>query len=261
MKKLLSFCLVLALLTAVVFTVPGSAADDVLTVTANGENPRSYQVGDEIVFFVGLDTGSAEILNGQGYVTYDTEHLELVEHKATVLKKTNMQAYSFPIEIYLGNLIFNPGTPGLIRYNFSSSEGVGTFTSFDQHFVRFHFRVKAAGTADISNTISVMCDYDENYIYHFDAVVEGVQAAFESRTMLATVTAGDLNSDGAVNLRDAVILDRYLAGWDGYRDRLVDRDAADIDRDGVIGHADALILDRYVAGWKTYGEKIVEVTR
>ena len=28
--------------------------------------------------------------------------------------------------------------------------------------------------------------------------------------------AADLNLDGAVNNRDAVILDRYIAGWDGY---------------------------------------------
>ena len=60
---------------------------------------------------------------------------------------------------------------------------------------------------------------------------------------------GDVNSDGGVNNRDAMILDRYIAGWDGYAARITDTDAADVNRDSNINNRDAIILDRYVAGW------------
>ena len=261
MKKAIAICLILVMLGAAVLAAPTGAANDVLTVTANGENARSYAVGEEIVFFVGLDTGDAEIINGEGYVTYDADYLELIPYQVKVGRIKNMKAYSFPYEILSTSVVLNTDDPGMIKYNFTSSDGVGTFTSFDQHYLRFRFRVKAAGTADISHTIRVMCDYDENYIYYNCEPTAGTGAAFASKTMRVTVTVGDVNGDGAVNLRDAVILDRYIAGWDGYAGRIDDMDAADLDRDGAVGHTDALILDRYVAGWKTYGDYIIDVTR
>ena len=70
---------------------------------------------------------------------------------------------------------------------------------------------------------------------------------------------GDVNSDGKVDNRDAMILDRYAAGWPGYYKYIKNMDAADLSGDGVINNRDAMILDRYVAGWDGYGKYIKRV--
>ena len=66
---------------------------------------------------------------------------------------------------------------------------------------------------------------------------------------------GDVNDSGAVDNRDAMILDRYIAEWDGYEARITNMDAADIDRKGSVDNRDAMILDRVVAGWDGYYDK------
>ncbi len=63
---------------------------------------------------------------------------------------------------------------------------------------------------------------------------------------------GDVNADGLVDATDRMILARYLAGWEGYADRILSMDAADIDGSGAVEAADRVILARYLAGWKGY---------
>ena len=66
---------------------------------------------------------------------------------------------------------------------------------------------------------------------------------------------GDVNSSGEVNNRDAMILDRYVAGWTGYDAYIKIMDVADMNRDGEVTNRDAMILDRVVAGWDGYYDK------
>ena len=68
---------------------------------------------------------------------------------------------------------------------------------------------------------------------------------------------GDVNDSKAVDNRDAMILDRYVANWSGYEDRIIIKDSADLDRKGSIDNRDAMILDRVVAGWDGYYAKYV----
>lgn len=56
---------------------------------------------------------------------------------------------------------------------------------------------------------------------------------------------GDINADGKVNNADAIMLFRYVAGWNVEPDY----GALDCNCDGKINNADAIILFRYVAGW------------
>lgn len=56
---------------------------------------------------------------------------------------------------------------------------------------------------------------------------------------------GDVNGDGVVRLNDALLLRRYVAGWDVE----VDLSASDVNGDGEVRLNDALLLRRYVAGW------------
>ena len=80
-------------------------------------------------------------------------------------------------------------------------------------------------------------------------------APTEHPTTAPVSRPGDVNGDGDVNNRDAMILDRYVAGWPGYYKHIKDMDAADLSGDGVINNRDAMILDRAVAGWTGYYEK------
>ena len=77
----------------------------------------------------------------------------------------------------------------------------------------------------------------------------------ESEAAAQGFIVGDVNESNAVDNRDAMILDRYVAGWDGYYDRILNKDAADMNRDTEITNRDAIILDRVVAGWTGYYEQ------
>ena len=57
--------------------------------------------------------------------------------------------------------------------------------------------------------------------------------------------AGDANGDGVLNLKDAVLIRRYLAGgWDVE----IDETAADVDGDGAVTLQDVVLITRYLAG-------------
>ncbi|MBQ4282722.1 MAG: BspA family leucine-rich repeat surface protein [Lachnospira sp.] len=56
---------------------------------------------------------------------------------------------------------------------------------------------------------------------------------------------GDNNEDGIVNINDAVILKKYLAGMD---DTMISRGAANVNVDSTIGIEDAVKLMKYLAG-------------
>ncbi|MCR5694652.1 MAG: leucine-rich repeat protein [Clostridia bacterium] len=57
---------------------------------------------------------------------------------------------------------------------------------------------------------------------------------------------GDADGDGEVTDWDAVLFDRYLAGW---KNTGVNTDVLDLDKDGEISDWDAMLLCRYLAGW------------
>ena len=58
-------------------------------------------------------------------------------------------------------------------------------------------------------------------------------------------TAGDMNGDGAVNLKDVVLLRRYIAGGWGSDP---DRQTADFNGDGAVNLKDVTLLRRSIAG-------------
>ena len=68
---------------------------------------------------------------------------------------------------------------------------------------------------------------------------------------------GDVNADTQVTNRDSMILDRYVAGWEGYEQRIIIMDAADLNRDTQVTNRDAIILDRVAAGWEGYYDKYI----
>ncbi|MBQ3179053.1 MAG: hypothetical protein IJB52_14630 [Clostridia bacterium] len=85
------------------------------------------------------------------------------------------------------------------------------------------------------------------------AVLAGILLA--SSVSALTLPLGDVDGDGSVTRKDAMILRRYHAGWEGY-DALVQEFTMDINADGLYAADDAEDLSRYFAGHPGYGNFI-----
>ena len=79
-------------------------------------------------------------------------------------------------------------------------------------------------------------------------MVLGMLPFMSTTAMAATVLIGDVDANGTVNKADSILLDRYVANWTGYADK-VNMDAADVNRDGNVNKDDAILLARYIAKW------------
>ena len=60
-----------------------------------------------------------------------------------------------------------------------------------------------------------------------------------------TVTPGDINSDGKVNMKDLVLLQQYLNNWDV----TIDERAANVNGDNKINMKDLVLLQQYLNNW------------
>ncbi|MBO6140226.1 MAG: leucine-rich repeat protein [Ruminococcus sp.] len=83
--------------------------------------------------------------------------------------------------------------------------------------------------------------YKNSAAYNY-AVKNGI-----SYELLAnTVTAGDADSNGKVNIADVIRIQQYLAGWKVK----VDLTASDVDANGKVNIADVIRIQQHLAGWK-----------
>ncbi|MCR5694322.1 MAG: hypothetical protein K6G89_05050 [Clostridia bacterium] len=91
-----------------------------------------------------------------------------------------------------------------------------------------------------------------SYTFSVEAVearaVDGSKITFKNASADVRVSRpaqGDANGDGEVDDWDAILFERYLAGWNVS----VFTGALDLDGDGEVSDWDAIILNRYLAGW------------
>ena len=56
---------------------------------------------------------------------------------------------------------------------------------------------------------------------------------------------GDVNADGKINIMDAALIRRYLAGWNV----IISKQEGDVNADEKIDIVDAALIRRYLAGW------------
>ena len=75
---------------------------------------------------------------------------------------------------------------------------------------------------------------------------EIVFADCEATVTVVDYVSGDSDGDGEVTDWDAILVERYLAGW-GDIDIVLT--VADVDGDGEVTDWDAILLQRYLAGW------------
>lgn len=102
-------------------------------------------------------------------------------------------------------------------------------------------------------TYPITLDYSYDDTMNLD--MDSVEFATEGSVLtVSNVVVGDVNGDGAINMKDSVLLSRYVAKWSGYDGTKVDLAAADTNGDGAINMKDSVILSRYVAKWSGYTE-------
>lgn len=93
-------------------------------------------------------------------------------------------------------------------------------------------------------------DADVNITFDPDDIFNGVGDPVQMKVTDGTIRIvhgipGDIDGDKKVNTKDAILLFRYVAGWDVE----VQANAVDVNGDGTVNTKDAILLFRYVAGW------------
>jgi hypothetical protein len=112
----------------------------------------------------------------------------------------------------------------------------------DGVFVTMAFEISKDAPDNYRAEISLSYDSDEIYDGDFESIpvviTNGIVRVYHG-------IPGDVNEDGIVNTKDAVLLFRYIARWD------VDVDSAALDTNGdnKINTKDAVQLFRYIAKW------------
>ena len=107
--------------------------------------------------------------------------------------------------------------------------------------VTYTFRVSENAEA---GTTPVTLTYDEHSTYNVD--LQSVACAITNANVtVVTRTPGDSNGDGVLDLKDVVLMRRFLAGgWDV----TVETDNMDVNGDGTVSLKDSTLLSRFLAG-------------
>ncbi|MCI8610240.1 MAG: hypothetical protein HFE73_11395, partial [Firmicutes bacterium] len=96
-------------------------------------------------------------------------------------------------------------------------------------------------------TLKMTCDSDNTLL------ATGEERTFNCKEAVITVMDfiyGDVNDSSDVNINDADLVAKYVAGWAAYQS--INRAAADVDLNGKVTLRDAAIIARHIAGWVGY---------
>lgn len=265
MKKLLCILLVLIFAASAFACVPISAAADTLTVTDGGRVLTTVKVGSEFIYRVGVNAGDYMIYTGQGYIKYNKKYIQPVEYGPKDSRgNINMDAYCFPQVIRNTSYVTNYfGLDNEIRYNFTSPQkGVGVFNDENAHYFKIRFKALEAGKVELNHVFEVMTtnvNGDKLRIFtegkankNLDPVPFQVTSA-EAPTALV----GDADGDFEVSVMDATFIQYVTAG----KKAEFDVANADVNSDGDVNLRDALSIRRYKVGMTTdpgVGEWIFE---
>ncbi len=173
-----------------------------------------------------------------GYGLIDAQKL-----LCTLAAQNGGTCFISPIDVRNGSAFVHIG-------NLSKTDGTYTFTAQSLYSGRPESTVSALQALEAGKGFEV--DITKSYnaekgklymLLHCD----------ETKTLTKVVTSpytyGDVNEDGVINVKDNMLLARYLAGWENTEIVLP---AADHDGDGRVNVKDNMILARHLAGWEGY---------
>ena len=157
-------------------------------------------------------------------MTYDSSKVSLVKVESGELLDGSAMSGNYTKNPYRLSLSNDTSTVNI--------EGTGVLAT-----AYFEILAEAGeGEAEIGLTFEEAYDKDLNEV-SFTTV--------NGKITVQSYKPGDVNGDGQVRLNDAILLRRYVAGWDVD----IKADAADVNGDGQVKLNDAILLRRYVAGW------------
>ena len=208
----------------------GKTTSFVVNVEASPVNSPQYQMADvsgTAGSTVGVYVSIAQnpgIISLRNTISYDVSALELVKVEDCGL----LAGYTTPSATI--------SSPYTLRWADSLATENNTKNG---QLVKLTFKIKD-GTEEGEYNISVTPIEARN--------VDGTKVAFTGANATVNVIdylLGDTDGDGEVTDWDAIVLNRYLAGWNVN----IELAAADIDGDGEVSDWDAIVLERYLAGW------------
>ena len=216
---------------AITVTYEGLSASFGITVIDNTSNVPKYHinnitaaVGKTIEVYVSIENNPG-IISLRNTIIYDESVFELTKVEDTGLLK----GYTAPYSVI--------ASPYTLRW----ADSLATVNNAsDGNIVKLTFNIKETADSGI-------------YYITVDPIearnVDGTKIIFASGKSTVTVVdyiTGDGDGDGEISDWDAILLNRYLAGWENVELNVF---AADIDGDGEVSDWDAIILERYLAGW------------
>lgn len=193
---------------------------------ASGKYELSYAtafVGKDVTIYVSV-ADNPGIISLRNSISYDSDAMTLVSVEDLGL----LNGYTTPAE--------NISSPYTLRWADSLASANNTQNG---RIAALTFRIADnAASGDYEVTINHIESRDFN----------GTEYDFASATATVTVTdamKGDVDSDGEITDWDAILLNRYVAGWNVEVVEL----ACDIDEDGEITDNDITLLENYLVGW------------
>lgn len=233
-----------------------AAANDKLIITCRKQIIGEVAVGNEFIYKVALNTAGYSPVVGEGQLRYNDSFATIVEHGTTRSDGSiNMNAYSFPARIRNSNLITNYfDQKNVAYYNFAKFSGVGAFTE-DDHYFKIRMKAIAPGTVEIrhytkslyarSSSENIKLIYDDIGNTQLDTIPYTVCSVEP-----AAGYVGDADNDYELTVMDATRIQRIVAG-ESINFILL---SADSNSDGTLNLLDALNILRYHSGKPTQGK-------
>lgn len=227
-----------------------------LIITCRKQIIGEVEVGNEFIYNVALDSCGYSIVAGEGQLRYNDTYATIVEYgEPRSSGSINMNAYSFPTRIRNTNLVTNFfDQKNVAYYNFTKFSGVGAFTE-DDHFFKIRMKAVKPGAVEIrhyakcfygrSGSSDIRLIYDDFGNSQLDPIPYTVCSIEPSLGLV-----GDADGDYALTVMDATYVQRIMAGADLNYSEL----GADSNSDGTVNLLDALNILRYQAGKQTKGK-------
>ena len=222
-RRVLSLVLAVVMLLTIAPLSVFAYADNTMTLTAESVSAQPSETVD-VKINLSNNSGIASLVFDVSYddmltlknVTFNTEGLG-----ATTMTTTS--------EIYTNPQKLSIASPtSICKFN-------GTIATL---------QFEVSDEAEEGDVAEIAITFDEDNV--FDANLENVAMKVENGLITVHETIpGDINGDGSVNNKDAVLLFRYVAGWQID----VGNALVDLNGDGSVNNKDAVLLFRYVAGW------------
>lgn len=204
----------------------------------------TYYVGDRFnaagtVAKITFDNGTNEFVNDLGFVESVIESGDVEQYVYYTYNNITLYA-AIPIAVTVPTISFTP-----VNSNITVGETLmlTAVTEPDSQVILWESSNTDVGTVE-NGEISALSPGNVTITASFD--YEGnTYSAVQSVTVVNADIYGDANNDGLVNLKDVVVIRRYLAGGWGV---IINEVNADVNADSFVNLKDVVLINRFLAG-------------